>query len=383
MANQRRRRLWLGAAGIGIALVLGGLVLWTAGALRPEPETPGAAARAAAHPPPAAAAAARPSPGAVAVATATAAGNTGGVESAAKAFGRATAEDYRRRARYPHSSQPLAEGEDPLLRDREVSPITAAGEGGAEPTLTVFPEQVSFQSPEPVRLFAYLSASGERLPAGEITAEVLDQNLQPLASLVYRDDGEEGDATAGDRLYSALFQPGDLLGDRLSASFMVRVRATTAGGERRDATTGFLYGSPDAVLSGRFRDSLDGGDLLIGAEVEVRAAGRFHLEASLYAPDGRPLAWAQNAAELSPGRQWISLRYYGLILHEQGIDGPYRLRFAALSTTTRMPNAKNDLLESSFLTQPYAAADFTSTPFDDPGLLDAARRVERDTGGGG
>ena len=45
-----------------------------------------------------------------------------------------------------------------------------------------------------------------------------------------------------------------------------------------------------------------------------------------------------------------------------------------------MPNAKNRLVEANYRTAPYDLASFTDQPFNDPGLLDAAARLERDQG---
>jgi hypothetical protein len=295
---------------------------------------------------------------------------------------RLAADEYRQRARFPRFSQPLVDGDDPILRERQVSPIHGRGEGGAEPVLTVFPEQVSFEDPEPVRLYAFLSVGGERVPANAILGELQTADLVPLGPVVFRDDGAGGDGVAGDALYSAVFDLAENLRAELSASYLVRVQALTMEGEERAAATGILYSSPHAKLTGRFRDRRDGGDLLIEAEVEVRADGRFHLEGSLYSSSERPIAWAQAAMELPPGRHWLGLRYFGLVLHESGIDGPYVLRYAALSTTSQMPNAKNNLAENAHVTAAYAAAEFSDAPFDDPDLLDAADRLEGQAGGG-
>src|SRR5436190_4111175 len=54
--------------------------------------------------------------------------------------GTQAAADYRRRARYPRSAQPLLpDDDDPIVRDREVSPVESRGRNGEEPTLRVFP----------------------------------------------------------------------------------------------------------------------------------------------------------------------------------------------------------------------------------------------------
>jgi len=294
-------------------------------------------------------------------------------------LGLQAAEEYRKQAQYPPWSHPLADGEDPILRDREVSPITAAGPNGEEPVLTVFPDQVSFEAPDAVTLYAFLTVGDERVPAEEITAVVVAEDQRPVWTLGYRDDGEGGDAAAGDLIYTGRFEPGPDFYPDLAGSFLVRVRAITTDQRERIAATGFLYSNPYAQLTGRYRDAIVGGSLVIEAEVAVLRPGRFHLEATLYSEDGRRgIAEAQTAAEFPVGVQWMRLTFFGRILAQSGIDGPYLLRFVALSTTTQMPNAKNRLAEKAYVTGPYRASQFSDAPFNDPDLLDAANNLQRD-----
>lgn len=293
------------------------------------------------------------------------------------------AEDYRRRARYPPWAHVLEDGEDPILRDRQVTPVRMAGPYGEQPVITVFPDRTGFESPEPVLVYAYLEDDGQRIPAAEMRGEVVAENGKKLAELHFRDDGKEGDAVAGDGMYTAVLEPEPDMLEPLSASYLVRVVATTEEGVERRVATSFLYSNPDAQLTGRFRDRLVDGELVISAEVEVKNSGRFHLEGTLYtAEDGRSVAWSQNSAELEPGRHWIDLRYPGLAFHEKGAPGPYELRFAALSTTTAMPNAKNRLYEHAHVTGPYRLDDFSSEPYNDPDLLAAAEQLENELAGG-
>ena len=186
---------------------------------------------------------------------------------------------------------------------------------------------------------------------------------------------------AGDDVWTAVFTPVVAGEPPLSASYLVKVRAVTARDEERLAATSFLYSAPHARLTGSYRDARTGGDLTVEAEVEVLKTGRFHLEGTLATADGnRPLAWAQAALDLPPGRHWMSLPFYGLILNETQIDGPYLLQTVALSTTTAMPNAKSRMVENAHVTAAYRASSFSDRPFGDPSLLDAADRLERDGG---
>lgn len=293
-------------------------------------------------------------------------------------------DEYRRLAQFPPWSRPFGDdGEDPILRDREVTMVTAGGPEGAEPILTVFPDQVGFEAPDAVVLYAFLTVAGSRVPAAQVTGEIASEDLEPLAAVAYRDDGAAGDVAAGDLIYTARFAPPADLVPELSETFLVRVHALTDDGQERIAATGFLYSNPHAQLTGRYRDSLVDGNLAVDAEVEVRQAGRFHLEATLYSRDARRgLAEAQTAGELPPGRHWLRLPFFGRILNQSGVDGPYLLRFVALSTTSQMPNAKNRLAENPHVTAPYRAADFSPAPYEDPDLLDAADRLEHDLQGG-
>jgi hypothetical protein len=293
------------------------------------------------------------------------------------ALGQQTAADYRRRARYPRSAQPLTDDEaDPVARDREVSAVESRGRNGAEPTLRVYPAASGFEAPEPAVVFAELTEHGRPAAAREIVATLTVEDLAPIGDVKFHDDGRDGDAVAGDGRYTAVIDA-ERLGTKLATSYLVQVVARVD--EERRGAASFLYSSPHGRLTGEYRDALVDGSLHVGAEIEVTEAGRFHLEATLYGPDGvEKIAWAQAADWFEPGTHWLDLAFYGLILRERGLDGPYVLRFVALSTTTEMPNAKNRLVENAFWTQAYAASAFTNQPYDDPQLLEAARRIEED-----
>ncbi len=295
-------------------------------------------------------------------------------------LGHQAANEYRRLSQYPPWSRPFnEEGEDPILRDRAVSPVSSAGPNGEQPILVVFPDQVGFEAPDAVLLYAYLSVDGNRVPAASISGTIMSENLQPLATLAYSDDGTGGDRVPGDAIYSARFEPGADFAPDLSESFLVRVVAETTDGAERLAATSFLYSNPHARLTGNYRDEIINGSLAIDAEVEVIHPGRFHLEATLYSQDGiRPVGEAHTAGELATGRQWMRLTFFGRVITQSGVEGPYLLRFVALSTTTSMPNAKNRLVENAYVTGPYRVAQFSDAPFQDRDLLDAADRLEAD-----
>jgi len=374
-SGPRARRLLVAG---GCAALLGAALAWLA-----WPRAEGTASVAA--PPPAAEPAPAPTPEVAVVLGLDAEAGRAELADALEgvprpgALGELAARSYRERARFPPWTEPVSNGVDPLLRDRTVTPGHSFPRD-AEPVLWAEPAAASFQAPGAVVLRARLVEDGVLVPARSIEGEIRTQDGEVVGRLDFRDDGGEGDESAGDRVYTARLSGPRAEG--LAGAYLVQVDAVTPAGGERTAVTGFLYSVPASELTGRFRDEVVDGNLVIEAEIEVLEESRFHLEGTVGTPGGEPLAWAQTVDSLPPGRHWLPLTFYGLALAESGRDGPYHLLSLGLSTTGTMPNHPNDLVRNAHVTDAYRADQFTSQPFGDPGLLDAARRLEN-TGAAG
>lgn len=292
-----------------------------------------------------------------------------------RVFARQTAAEYRELARYPESSRVLPPGaKDPIREKRMPTKQTVRGPEGT-PSLSVWAAKVSVEVGKPVDLFAQLSSAGDPTLPLEVTGEVANAD-GIVAQVVYHDDGKAPDAKAADGIWSARLALSAGLEPESAESYMVRVKARLLDGDLRQAAGGFLYSNPAAHLTGRYRDSIVDGNLVIAAQVDVKEAGRFHLAGTLYTLKGEPVGTAQAAASLQPGRQWINLSFYGLMFHDRNVAGPFRLGSLAFSTTGRMPNALNDLVENAYVTKPFRLAVMTARPYGDVKLLDAAQRLE-------
>lgn len=288
-------------------------------------------------------------------------------------------EDYRRRAEFPPDSRPIEGAQDPILAEREVSPIEAAGPEGEEPVLTVMPDRLVFEAPETPVVYAYLILGDERIAVREMFGTILNEEMQEMATVAFRDDGREGDAEAADRIYTATFP---VPAEEVSGSYLVRVVAVSLDGAERRAGTSFQYSRPGARPTGQFRERIEDGSLLIEVQLAVERPGIFHLSGSLYDSSGRPIGIAQNRVELDPGESWVALRYYGRMFHPDertgrpSSNGPYQLRFLSLLNATRMPNALSRLWEVGYWTSRYEHTQLTSEPFNDPFYLEAIAREE-------
>lgn len=300
------------------------------------------------------------------------------------------AAEYRAAARFPDSSRPILDGVDALVAGRIAQPVSA----GSTPRLTVWNSGLAFESGQTVALFAQLentradasllhqtlAALGKKPAAQAISASIRDQGNAVLAEVALRDDGQGADLLAGDGIHSgqwtlpAARQPAP----GRAESLMVRTAASLADGQERVAVGGFQYSHPGARLTGRYRDALAQGSLRLLAEVEVLAPGRYHLSGTLADLVGKPLAEAQSATVLAPGKHWLTLDYYGLILHELAAAGPYRLQTVTLTSASAMPNAFGPLLQAQHRTAAYGLKAFTAKAFGQLDLLEAAARLERD-----
>ena len=288
-----------------------------------------------------------------------------------------TAREYREQARYPESSHVLKVGEaDPIRAKRTPTKQSRRGPDGTGPELAVWASAVSVEVGKPIDLFAEVASGGQPVLPLEMTAEIAGPAGEIVAQVPYHDDGRTPDRRAGDGVWSARFSMPAGLDPEGAAPYMVRATARLLDGDVRQAAGGFLYSNPSAHLTGRYRDAVRNGNLVISAEVEVKEAGRFHLAGTLYSLAGDTIGTAQAAANLEPGRRWIQLSFYGLMFHDRKVAGPYRLGTLALATSSRMPNALNDLVENAYVTKGYKLGVMTALPFAEPKLLESASRLE-------
>jgi hypothetical protein len=304
-------------------------------------------------------------------------------EAEIRAFRRWRVDNLRRAARFPGDSLPLTARHREALT--EVQPdrgaVTDPGPGGLD-VLVAYPARPFFQAGEPILLHAAVvhARDGTR-SAARITGTLMKAIDGPhdgaLATVTYRDDGAGGDAVAGDLLYTAQVTPAILAPELLVGQVEVEVSATLADGRERFVVSQFRAGTPGARLTGRFRDRLEGGHLILEADLAVVRPGRYHLQGGLEGPGGTPVAWAQHAEVIdAPGAATLSLRFFGLAFHEAGISGPYRLAFVSVAETGRRPVLQGPVLEGAHVTAPYAVADFSGAPHQDPAWDETIRQAE-------
>jgi hypothetical protein len=309
-------------------------------------------------------------------------------QSALEPLARATASSDTATARYPRWSRPLEAGAaDPVLQARTPQRYSALGADGAGPQLTVWASTVAAQPGETVTLFAKLTPvaapglfAAPALTGARISAELVAEQLGVLGTVAYRDNGTGPDALARDGIYTAsvTLPAGPALALGTADPVTLEVTARLPDDTVRQATGSFQFTRPAVRLTGRYADSVRNGNLIIAAEVEARATGPVQLSGTLADGSG-PFVTAQSAQLLTPGRHWMELSFYGLAFHDRGVTGVVQLASVALASMGTTPLGLGPLALAAHTTQHYPLAQFTARLFDDPVVLDSARRLRLDT----
>ncbi len=179
------------------------------------------------------------------------------------------------------------------------------------------------------RVFLFcVDEQGQRLKLENLKARVYRvfdrKEIGTLPPVHAGDDGREGDETGGDLMYTITVRPtradwGDMF---VEATFRV-------AGKEHNQRAGW-YSTPHVVAEFQqgITDHNEGGHLVVYVPIQIRKAGYYLIEANLQEKNSpnRFLATASYEGKLETGLQRIPLRFWGKILRDQGVDGPYIVR---------------------------------------------------------
>ncbi|MBW7857924.1 MAG: hypothetical protein H3C43_06485 [Leptonema sp. (in: Bacteria)] len=179
-----------------------------------------------------------------------------------------------------------------------------------------------------VKLFC-VNEQQERLKIENIRTKIYriwDKQEIPssLPAVHVGDDGSSGDEKAGDLVYTITVRPtksdwGDMF---VEADFRVN-------GKDQNQRAGW-YSTPHDVASfeSGISDRSESGNLVVMVPIQIKKAGYFLIEANLQEKNDpqRFLATASYEGKIEAGRQTIPLRFFGKILRDQNVDGPYIVR---------------------------------------------------------
>jgi hypothetical protein len=271
----------------------------------------------------------------------------------------------------PPTTQVLAEEFQPGTTEWEDVPVDESHRH----RLRILPLRYNVVAPKPITmLLEIIDRQGQRQPLSNPRVRVrpLEDATKPWIEVPVKDDGSGEDQQAGDLRYTATLQPTREQQKQLLGRVLVEGSVDVPGVGTRVIPSILLYTQgPRARLTGRWHDSLRNGHLRLEAELEVEQAGLFTLNAQVFGPNLEPIAWVKQTEKLGKGRGHITLEVFGKVLHDAGINGPYRVR-QVLLTRDQENSADYDpgeTLEEAHQTKPYQASEFSPDVYVPPPRL--------------
>ena len=286
------------------------------------------------------------------------------------------------RSPFPPWCQPLTEGTDPSRTVAEDNPVDA--KTGIH--VVMGPRKYVVHPPDPMIIdVKVLNRLGAPLPITNAVARFRPDGTTvesgPWFEAPLVDDGTGADFAAGDSAYAAALVPSD---EQRAALFKggehvfveVAFEAPNGLGLMRYALTMIYSREPNATLSGKDSDQVVGGNLVVSVGVTATQAGTYRVIGSLYSGDGqRAIAFASASAPVSAGDGSIPLSFFGKVIHDSGIDGPYELRYMMLFERVQEgQEIAGDTVDDAYTTAAYSAKSFPDAawvpPTDDTEVVD-------------
>lgn len=291
-------------------------------------------------------------------------------------------DDYLSSAMYPPSSRPIAAGDRSLIdyAERHERPRPAEGAGEFE---LLFTADRAWLSAAEQHLLVVLAAWERGKPARveDATVTLSAKGLEPrIVALESEASWPPAHRATLDALRARFGRSGPMLAASVSVSELGLETPTTlrldAEVELGGATVSrhlLVPFTPEAStparFTGRFDDDVEGGSLLVRAEVEVQFPGYYLIDANLHEVEGRPLAWTRWKGELSVGRTFVPLRFFGKVLRDSDARAPFEVSElrGALHLRGQEPHlARMPTFEGRYRTRDYSVEQFSDKPWESP-----------------
>lgn len=217
---------------------------------------------------------------------------------------------------------------------------------------------------------------------------------QPTPNL--NDKGQDGDVKAGDNVHTMTWKPGQSDWGEMDLTIKLKVPEEKENREY-ELSTGF-FSSPRLIAeyTGQIRDKIVDGSLVVSAEINVMVPGYYELAANLFNTEEEPVGITRMKVDLKGGKQWVDFLFFGKIIRDRGISGPYvltalrgeRKNLPLLPTELagKSPQEAERIMQASLnrpeATQPnrevmpasdkklktsaYKVSDFSDRPYDGP-----------------
>lgn len=236
----------------------------------------------------------------------------------------------------------------------------------SELVLTAYPSKLVTFSGTPISLFAEIEESGVPVHGATVYAELCTEAGKHPSRIALTDDGQNGDVTANDGIYTVSKIVGTELAQELG-TWCVRINSVgkTVSGANFERQASFsvlhaqLAGTIGKPISEIYVKSDAGkiSQLVFEVPVAIEGAGRYRLMAILYSNE-QPVAWTMATQTTTTLGEYVyQLTFSGKTIGATGCSGPFALHMELFSLDRIEPASE---VAQGYLTAPYAADQFVA-----------------------
>ena len=239
---------------------------------------------------------------------------------------RQTLASYRESTRYPFDSRPAGEHADQWLTHPVITgdlPLRMPG-AAVTPGLHVHTtqERVFATAGDTVQLTVSVADdNGNPLPLRVVSAiahgEPKAGVAAPLVMQPFVDDATQGDAQAGDGVFSTRLDP--QAEGFAGYAGLIRTELTLRSGDTQGYVAFDVVYSPQtpATWSGPVREALENGSLNLYLAADVAQPGRYVVTGRVDDATGKPFAFVSFNDELGGGAQQVALTIHGRLVRDR------------------------------------------------------------------
>ncbi|MEM7181511.1 MAG: hypothetical protein AAF518_11405 [Spirochaetota bacterium] len=178
-----------------------------------------------------------------------------------------------------------------------------------------------------VELYCF-NNKGQNLKISQIVPKVytiaLKESTPSLPPISFGDNGKDGDKKANDFIYTFVVRPG---GNDWGDMFL-EVNMQVDGKEHVQRTSWFSTPNIVAAFAEGVSEQMDNGNLVVKVPINIQKAGFYQFDANLQGAgeDQAFVATSSWEGKLGVGSQTIDLIFWGKIIRDSNVSGPYLVR---------------------------------------------------------
>lgn len=260
--------------------------------------------------------------------------------------------------RYPSQNTRIERPErDPVLMTYETHERSSLSEDQTA-SITAWTDKKYIINGDAIKVFARVDEQGQSGISNKLLGQLIFNESTVIGAYEFTDNNSDGTYEMS-------------VSAEATESFLPGIYKVIVVSNVKDLSesVSFIVSPPLVALTGEFKDRIVApGNLEMSLEVEVQKAGRYYVRGSLYSINGSPVGSAEFGNELSPGKHWVTLQYFGRMFHDADEPGPYRLQNIELAKAG-VPMYRMPAQSSDYLTESYPLESFDPRTYGEQNAL--------------